>query len=639
MATIPEALAIALEHHQAGRLQAAEQIYRRILDVEPGHAEAIHLLGVLAHQVGRNDVAIEYIDRAIRLNGEQPAFHYNLGEAHLALHRTAEAVACYRRALELKPDFAEAHNDLGSALQDQGQLAEAIACHRRAVELRPHFAEAHYNLGNALRGQGRVAEAIVCYQRALELKPDYANGHNNLGSALHEQGRIDEAIACYQQALALQPDFAGAYYNLGNALKDRRRVAEAIPCYQRALALQPDLAEAHCNLGIAWKDQGNLDAAMASFQRALELKPDFVEAHCNVGLLKKNQGKLDEATAWYRRAIELKPDYADGHLNQSLLRLLRGDFAEGWREYEWRWQTRQSRPRQFQQPRWDGGSLAGKTILLHAEQGLGDTIHFIRYAPLVKQLGATVIVECQRALERLLAGCPGVDRFIAQGDELPAFDVHAPLLDLPKLFRTDLTNLPASIPYVRAAPELIDRWQRRLAQFDGFRVGIAWQGSPTYVDDRYRSIPLVQFAPLAAVPGVRLFSLQKGAGREQLAETGGRFSVVDLADELDESSGPFMDTAAVMANLDLVIASDSAVVHLAGALGVPIWVALPLVPDWRWLLDRSDSPWYPTMRLFRQRRIGDWQGVFEEIGTALRERLIPRQDSTSGFPAWLHDWK
>jgi len=356
----------------------------------------------------------------------------------------------------------------------------------------------------------------------------------------------------------------------------------------------------------------------------VELNPGYVEAHNNLGAACKDLGRVDEAIACYRRALELKPAYVEAHWNLAFALLLAGDWQHGWPEYEWRWQRKEWSPRRFPQPMWDGASLAGKTILLHAEQGLGDTIQFIRYASIVKRHGAAVLVECPKPLLGVLEGCPGVDQWIAQRDGLPAFDVHAPLLSLPGILKTTVENIPAEIPYLFARPALIDRWRQALIDLDGFKIGIAWQGNPKYGDDRVRSIPLRCFAPLAQIPGVRLVSLQKGAGSEQLAEARDLFPVADFGDQLDQS-GPFLDTAALMKNLDLVIAADTAAAHLAGALGVPVWLALPFMPEWRWLLDRSDTPWYPSMRLFRQKERGNWGGVFDEIHNALRERLSSRE--------------
>jgi tetratricopeptide (TPR) repeat protein len=532
-----------------------------------------------------------------------------------------DAVACYRRVVDLSPDFAEAHNNLAVVLNRQGKPDEAVGCCQRALELKPDFAEARSNLGIALNDQGKPDEAVASYRRALELKPDFAEAHFNLGVVLSTQGKPEEAIACYRRALELKPDYPEADYNLGGALTDRGNLSEAIACFRRALQRKPDFAEAHNNLGAAFLYLGKLDEAVACCRRALELDPDCAKTHNNLGCALRGQGKYDEAVASAGRAVELLPDFAEAHLTRAYTWLLTGDWQRAWPEYQWRWRTKDFVPRGFAQPLWDGEPLAGKTILLHAEQGLGDTIQFIRYASIVKQLGATVVVECPKSLLPLLEGCPGIDQQVARGDDLPAFDLHAPLLSVPGIVKTSVETIPAQVPYLFPRPALLEAWRQRLTALDGFKIGVTWQGNPTFRADRFRSIPLRCFAPLAEVPGVRLLSLQKGVGTEQLAEVRDLFAVADLAAELDEQPGSFVDTAAVMKNLDLVITSDTATAHLAGALGVPVWIALAFAADWRWLLDRTDSPWYPTMRLFRQRERGNWQAVFEEIRKALCLRL------------------
>jgi hypothetical protein len=303
-----------------------------------------------------------------------------------------------------------------------------------------------------------------------------------------------------------------------------------------------------------------------------------------------------------------------------MLWLVQGNLEEGWPEYEWRWRCKDAFERAFDQARWDGSPLNGRTILLHAEQGLGDTIQLVRYAPMVHERGGGVVLECQKPLERLLARSPGIDQLVTQGSALPSFDVHLPLLSLPGVFRTTLATVPGTAPYVFADPDLVEYWRQELSTLSGRRIGIVWQGSPTYNSDTRRSIPLTEFAPLARVPGVHLISLQKGLGVEQLKALPEGFRVLDLSERLDQTAGPFMDTAAVIMNLDLVIAPDTAIAHLAGALGARVWVALATSPSWRWLLDRDDSPWYPTARLFRQRENGSWLGVMEQIAEALAKR-------------------
>jgi hypothetical protein len=316
-----------------------------------------------------------------------------------------------------------------------------------------------------------------------------------------------------------------------------------------------------------------------------------------------------------QRALRIKPDFIDAHWSLALNLLLLGDFERGWPEYEW------LSPQTLLQPVWDGGSLKGRSILIYGEGGLGDQIQFVRYAPVVKRYGGTVIVSCRKPLLPLLASCPGIDELVATGSALPAFDVQAPLMSLPWILKTSLSTVPADIPYLFADPRLQDKWQRRLRRYPGFQIGIAWQGNPEFLKDCPRSIPFVHFAPLAGLAGVRLLSLQKGAGIEQLEAAAMQFPVTVLGSGLDKRGGAFMDTAAVMKNLDLVITSDTAIAHVAGALGVPVWVALSHGAEWRWLLEREDSPWYPSMRLFRQTRPGDWEGVFARMAQELSKRV------------------
>jgi len=364
---------------------------------------------------------------------------------------------------------------------------------------------------------------------------------------------------------------------------------------------------------------GKPEESLESCLKALTLKPQFLGALHNLGSALQAQGELEEAAECFQKALRLDPNHAKTHLNQASLMLVQGDFERGWEEYEWRWKTGQLPKREFREPRWMGEPLSGRTILLHAEQGLGDTLQFIRYAALVKRLGARVVVECQKPLVKLLSRSQGIDQLAAQGDDVPHFDVHAPLLSLPRILRTTVNSIPADVPYLFADPGLVDDWRERLKEQSGLRIGMNWHGRAGDGMFRRRDIPIECLAPIAQMPGARLVSLQKGDGRKELAGAG--FPIFDPGDDVDTVHGPFMDTAAIIMNLDLVITSDTSVPHLAGALGVPVWVALPFVPDWRWLLNRQDSPWYPTMRLFRQKARGDWTTVFEEIHSALCELI------------------
>ena len=605
MASAPEALEIAIGYYQAGRLHEAEQICRQILVAQPTFADAWHLLGVIVHLLGQCEVATE----------------------------------CLSRVLELDAGDAEAYNNLGMVFRSQGELVKAIDSFRRAATLRPNFAEAQCNLGNALVEQGLPDEAVECFMRAIEQRPNVADFHSGLGSAHARRGDLDRAIVSYRRALELRSDDPESHFRLGCVLQEQGKSDEAVASYSRAVELKPDFVEAHSNLGAALKELTRFDDAITCFLRALRLKPDSAELLFNLGTGYWAEGRFDNAAVYYRRAAEVDPGHAEARWNEATLALLRGDFEQGWPGFEWRWKTGQQQWRGFQQETWHGEPLKARTILLHAEQGLGDTIQFIRYASLIKDLGANVLLECQRPLASLLSRCKGIDSLICEGDKLPLFDCHLPILSVPRVLKTSLKTIPASVPYVFADPALVAEWQFKLQRVEGFRLGINWRGRAGRGSFQQRDIPPRYFAALAELPGVRLISLQKGAGQEELAALGVRAPIIDTGDDVDTANGPFMDTAAIMMNLDLVITSDTSIPHLAGALGVPVWLALPYVPDWRWLLDRSDSPWYPTMRLFRQKRPGDWAGVFEEMegGAARVDRSWvrrPRQCSKFQSHAW-----
>lgn len=580
MATDSESLALGLQHHRSGNVQEAEQIYRAILQADPNNAEALGLLGAACLGLGRIDEA----------------------ETHL------------RQSLRLSPNHAGTLDNLGIALVKQGKLDESVQRFQEAIRLNPNVAETYSNLGNALSRSGKLDEAVVSFREALRLKPNYAEVYNNLAVALTRLGKSDEAVLALTHALRLHPNYAEAYNNLGTALTQLEKLDEAVDAYQQSLRIRPSHGETLSNLGNSLNELGRLDQATEVLERAIRLQPNHAEACLNLGVTLFKQRKPHEAMVRYRQALGIKPDYAAAHRNLGMTLLLVGDYEQGWPEYEWRWRCKDKfavTPRAFPQPSWDGASASGRTILLHTEQGLGDTLHFIRYAPLVKQRCGTVIVECPRKLHAILGSCPGIDRFVAQGDPLPPFDMHIPLLSLPRVMGTIVSKIPANVPYLFAKPELIDVWRHELSSIAGLRIGINWRGNPENPYERQRRVPLSDFVTLANLPEVRLFSLQKGSGSAEIGSATRRFAITDLAGRLDESTGAFMDTAAVMKNLDLVISADTATAHLAGALGVPVWILIPFAPEWRWLLDRQDSPWYPTARLFRQTRPGDWGDVFE----------------------------
>jgi Flp pilus assembly protein TadD len=461
-------------------------------------------------------------------------------------------------------------------------MDQAIGSFRRAASLNPNLSKAHCKLGNALQSTGQIDQAIAEFRHALILNPNLVEAHNNLAIALQEDGRAGEAIAAARLAISLDPHLAEAHYNLGNALKANGQSDAAIAAYRRALALNPDLAEAHHNLGIACRSIGQIDEAIAAYRRALALNRGLAEAHNSLGL-----------------AL-----------------LLQGEFLPGWDEYEWRWKMKDfpSPERNFDQAQWNGQPLEGRTLLLHAEQGIGDTLQFIRYLPPIRRLGASIIVECPSELQRLIRPIASGHRVVATGQPLPPFELHCPLMSLPRVFGTTLDSIPREIPYLHADADDIQTWKDRLGEdLPSLKVGLAWAGSPNHAEDRYRSIALDRLGPLGQVPGIRFVSLQRGHAATQTNKLPHGMQLIDISEEIND----FADTAALIANLDLVIAVDTAVAHLAGAMGAPVWVLLPFAPDWRWMLDREDSPWYPTMRLFRQPLRGDWDSVVARIVCAL----------------------
>ena len=562
MATIPEVFSIAVKHHQSGQLKAAEEIYRQILAVDPNQADAWHLLGVLAAQVGKPGDAIDLMARAIRIHGLNPAFHINQGNAYLSMQRAADAARCYERALELAPNSAEAL----------------------------------YRLGNVMMQQRNLSDAAQYFQRSIQLNPDFAEVHNNLGSVLKDLGNLDAAVACYRQAVRLKPDDVPPHYNLG----------------------------------IGLKELGHLDEAATCQRRALELNPHDPEVHSCLGNVLSDQGDLDEAAACHRRALELDPSSAEAHKAFGLTLLKAGHWNQGWSEYSWRWQTQDYTNRQLPLPLWNGQHVPDSTVVLHAEQGLGDTIQFVRYAPLVKARAGRVMLHCPPELARLLSTCPGVQQVEILKEHLPAPAFHVSLMNLPQIFGTTDATIPAGIPYLVADPGLTKRWGEELGPREGCNIGVVWQGNPGHKNDRNRSFAVTRFASIAALPGVRLFSLQKGAGAEQLYGAGGHLPITNLGHRLFD----FQETAAVLNNLDLLICPDTSITHLAGALGVPVWVALPFAADWRWLLSREDSPWYPTLRLYRQPQPGNYDTVFERMALDVRQLRIPggKHDLASGHP-------
>jgi len=645
-------LADAVALHQAGRLADAERAYYQILAVDPEHCDCLHLLGVILHQRGKHAQAIALIDLSLDNNSTNafawnnrgnalnelkqldaavasydralaiaPDFAFalcNRGAALYALKRPDEALASYDRALAAQPDYVEALSNRGNVLKDLKRFDEALASFDRALAVRPDYAEAHLNRGVLLQELKRLDEALSSFDRAVAIRPEFVEALSNRGSVLYQLKRFDEALASCDRALALQPQFAEVHVNRANALQALKRFEEALASCDRAAALQPDLSDIHYNRANALHMLRRFEDALASYDIELARRPDFANALANRGVTLQSLKRFESALTSYQQAYALRPDFADAHYNEGLCRLLIGDLRRGWEKHEWRWRTDQlgSGKRNFREPLWTPGQeIAGRTVLLHAEQGFGDTIQFCRYVPLVAGRGARVILEVQPQLYELMSSLPGAAQVVQSGEPLPHFDLQCPLLSVPRAFGTELATIPSATPYLHASSARKQHWTARLGPRTSLRVGIAWSGRPSHKNDRNRSIGLDAFLSIFAGVDVSLVSLQREVRDADAAVLRERSDVLHFGDELTN----FADTAALISALDLVIAVDTSVTHLAGALAKPVWLLLPFVPDWRWLLDRDDSPWYPTARLFRQDETRAWDDAFVRVRAALRD--------------------
>lgn len=556
--------------------------------------------------------------------------------------RYAEAEGAFFSTLRLNPASADAHCNRGVALDALERYEEALDSYRQALSLRPDFVQALFNMGNTYRSLRNPENARVCYQRVVDMVPDFLAAYLCLGEIAKEQRNFDEARHHFEKALARDPECVNAVQGIAEILQATEDFQGAVEAYRQVLALDPHRPTAWNMLGTTYHCLEKLAEAEASYRQAAVLDPDRPTILNNLGAVLHAQGDPQGAAAVFSSIIEKSPDNAEAHWNLALALLALGQYREGWQEYEWRFRKVDPVPaREYPQPRWDGSPLRGRTVLLWCEQGFGDTIQFSRYVPLVAQLGGRVVLECQvPALKRLLCSLAGVAEVVVTGATLPPFDCHVPLLSLPLLSGTTLENIPAGAPYLHVEQAGIELWRQRLGPAAGYRVGLVWFGRQGQVLNRKRSCPLEMLSPLAIIPNLELYSLQVGEGAEQLDNNDIPLKIIDLTEHIHD----FADTAAFMANLDLVITIDTAVAHLAGAVGVPTWALLPYSADWRWLLHRSDSPWYPAMRLFRQSAVGDWSSVVNAItdllGKALREGDFIRESSAQSSTIQVaDDWR
>ncbi|WP_094603232.1 Beta-barrel assembly-enhancing protease [Sporomusa silvacetica DSM 10669] len=656
----------ALTYIDCGQDAEAIRCLQEAIAIWPDDVNAYCRLGNVLNRQGRSADAIHCYQQGLAICPDSAATWYNLGTALLTVPRLSEAVRALRQAIALQPDFAGAYINLGYALEEQGlsgdalhcyqqglascpdsadlwynlgaalfmvpRLSEAIAALRQAIVLQPDFLYAYICLGNALQEQGLPEEAIQCYQQGLAIYPGNAELWYNLGTDLLAVPRLPEAVQALQQAIALQPDFADAYTNLGNALEEQGLSGDAVQCYQQGLVVCSDNAQLWYNLGTLFVGLQRLSEAVKALQQAVVLQPDFADAYANLGNALQSQGEAEDAIAAYDRAIALQPAKAELYCDRSLAILLSGDLVRGFAEFKWRTQVARYRHAYEwwdDQPQWHGENFSGKRLLVYDEQGFGDVLQFCRYLPLVKARGGSVQFSTKQPLLRLFANFPGIDELVehtAAAIARTQFDLVVPLLSLPHIFGTTLRTIPASVPYLTVDQHWVTTWQNKVnCRESDLRVGLVWAGSPENIPGRIRTCGLKAMLPLADIPGVTFYSLQTGEAANEANTPLPGMRLIDLTDDIAD----FADTAALIMNLDLVISVDTAVAHLAGALGKTVWTLLPAAGDWRWLLVRNDTPWYPTMRLFRQSAPGDWNGVMTAVAQELRTLATAKAGATA----------
>jgi tetratricopeptide (TPR) repeat protein len=656
--SIDEEMQRAISVHRAGELAQARNAYERILARHPRHFQALHLSGVIASQTGDAQLAVRMIWRSIEINPGNGAAYCDLGSALKQLNQLPGALASYDRAIALDGALADAYSNRGTVLCELHRFEEALASLDRALELRPDFAAASLNRARVLALLNRPGESLEAYDRTIAMSPGFADAHFNKGNLLMSAKRWDEALASYSDALCARPNYPEALLNRGIVLRELGRAEAALASLSSAIALDGRCAEALANSGVLQRELGQYEKSLASFDRAIAAKPQYAEAHCGKGNTLKALNRFEEALSCYERAIELKhdlpeahssrgvalaelrrfddafasfdaatalkPDYAEAWLNRALASLTLGRFTGGWADYEWRRKCTDAAcgpaAEKLTKPAWRGEEpLAGRTILLWWEQGLGDTLQFCRYVPLVASLGATVILEVQPQLVGVLAD--STQALVREsGDALPHFDYQCPLMSLPLAFKTTLSSIPFPGKYLQSDPSRVSHWREKLGARYKPRVGLVWSGSTAHRNDHNRSVALSQL--LQFLPGdLQYVSLQVDVRDEDREALNQRPDILDCGLHFRD----FRDTAALCESLDLLITVDTSVAHLGGALGKQTWVLLPFASDWRWLLDRMDSPWYASLRLYRQDGMGNWGGTLARLNDDLRQHFSPPQ--------------
>jgi len=638
-----------MELHQRGHLPEAERIYTEVLALDTERVDALHLLSVLKRaqgdpveaitllgralraaptsvevlsdragmliDFGRYDEALRDSERAVIIEPNHVAAWINHATALQCVGRLDDSIKGFDKAVALKPDSIVAWTNRGNTLHRLGRLDDAVASYDKALAIDGSNATIWLNRGILLQQLGRHAEAVESFDKAIALDPGNATNAmvwNTRGVSLRAAGRSDESLSSYDRALAINPDDPDAWSNRGNILRSLGQYEEALASHDRALAFHPRHVNALNNRGNVLVDLRRFDEALASYDRAVAIDPDHVEVlHSRAAALTR-AGRYDEALADYERALAIEPEHADSNANDGMLRLMLGDFRGGWPKYEWRWHFAGMKPDPLRNaaPQWRAdGAEPGKTVLLYSEQGFGDTIQFLRYVPMVAATGARVVIGVQSELKALAEQVAGDAVVLGSGDKTPGFDLQCSLLSLPLAFGTELHTIPASVPYLHAPQDRVAQWRSRLPAGSGKRVGLVWAGNAVHKNDANRSIDLARLKPLFDVASIAFFSLQRDLRPGDAAILNAYSNLTHVGAQL----GDFIDAAAAIACLDLVVTVDTSVAHLAGAMGKPVWILLPFHHDWRWLVGCDDSPWYPTAKLFRQPAYGDWDSVVAKL--------------------------
>ncbi len=638
--------------YQNADYQRSVDLIKKAIQINPKNSIFYYNKGLAHQELRQLESAIDSFGKAIEFNPEYVDAHYNRGLTFVELGQASLAALDFLRVTEMRPDYADAFSDLGNTQKELQQFQPALKSYDKAIELDPNFVDAYYNKGlthlelknfgaaiesfglaiklepnfpEAFCNRGLAYQAIYQWEisikdfnRAIALRPNFAEAYSNRGLALIKTKQLEASFRDFDKAIELRPNFAEAYSNRGLVLKQLKQLEASVKSCDKAIQLKPNLAEAFCNRGLALQGLKQLEASIENFNQAIKLNPNFAAAYSNKSISQKNLKLLDEAIRSCDKAIKLNPKSADAYWNKALVLLLNGKLNEGWDLFEWRWKRDSftSPKRDFSQPLWLGlESLKEKTILLHSEQGLGDTIQFCRYAKSVSQLGARVILEVPKALVSLFQSLEGISELISKGTELPAFDFHCPLLSLPLAFKTTETTIPSNKAYLHSEKNKVSRWEKRLGKKTKPRVGIVWSSLSSFRNDSYRSLKLKDF--LAALPksGIEYICLQKEIKEDDKETLASVQDIRFFGNELKD----FSQTAALIENIDLVVSTCTSVPHLSGAMHKPTWLLLSSVPDWRWMLNRNDSPWYSSVRLYRQDDSRNWVGVLEQIKTDLGE--------------------